>query len=132
MSAFRQASDFNEAGRIPEQQIASRRVVDGKATREPCFCSTDTGEQAAFAMVMMILGRKNCEGERRSWRIAICCCDAVAHNFVAFSRKPLLRPLESSYKFSSRILELEMHSAVLRFTFRDDAGMCQSLAVFRP
>ncbi len=82
-------------------------------------------------MAVMIPGRQDCEGERRSWRIAICCCDAVAHNFVAFSRKPLLHPLESSYKFSSRILELEMHSAVLRFTFRHGAGMCQSLVVFR-
>jgi hypothetical protein len=82
-------------------------------------------------VAVMIPGRQDCEGERRSWRIAICRSDAVAHNSVAFSRKPLLRPLESSDKFSSRILELEMHIAVLRFTFRHGGGMCQSLAVFR-
>ena len=79
----------------------------------------------------MIPRRQDCEDDRRSWRIAICRCDAAAHNFVAFSRKPFLRPLESSYKLSPHILELEMHSVVLRFTFCADAGMCQSLAVFR-
>src|SRR5207245_2718210 len=74
-------------------------------------------EQAAFAVEGMIPRRQDCEDDRRSWRIAICRCDAAAHNFVAFSRKPFLRPLESSYKLSPRILELEMHSVVLRFTF---------------
>jgi len=78
-------------------------------------------EQAAFAVEGMIPGRQDCEGDRRSWRIAICRCDAVAHDFVAFSRKPRPRPLESSDKLSHRfiVLELEMHSAVLRFTFSD-------------
>src|SRR5437870_13841692 len=96
MSAFRLASDFNEADCIPERRTGPR----SPATRNG--------------------NRQDCERDRRSWRIAICGCDAVTHNFVAFSRKPLLRPLESSYKLSPRVLELEMHSAVLRFTFCDE------------
>ncbi len=51
---------------------------------------------------------------------------------LRFSRKPLLRPLESSDKFSSRILELEMHTAVLRFTFRHGGECAKVSRYFAP
>ena len=95
------------------------RVLDGYTTRGALLLLHIQREQAAFAVEVMIPRRQDCEGDRRSWRIAICRCDALAHNFVAFSHKPLLRPLESSSNLS-RILGLEMHPAVLRFMFCGD------------
>ena len=63
--------------------------------------SLASGSKPPSHVEVMIPRRQDCEGDRRSWRIAICSCEAVAHNFVAFLRKPLLRPLESSSNLSS-------------------------------
>ena len=84
------ATDWTSLARDPQWQRSSGALLLLHKHRE----------QAAFAVEVMIPRRQDCEGDRRSWRIAIWRCDAVAHNFVAFSRKPLLRPLESSSNFS--------------------------------
>jgi hypothetical protein len=38
---------------------------------------------------MTVLWRRDCEGDCRSWRIATCCFDAVAHDSVTLLRKPM-------------------------------------------
>ena len=68
----------------------------------------------------MIPRRQDCEGDRRSWRIAICRCDAVLTTLLRFHVNHFCAHLNRVPTFP-RILELEMHSAVLRFTFCDDA-----------
>jgi len=47
MSAFRLASDFNEADCIPERRTGPRSPAtrNGNAAREPCYCSTNTGSK---------------------------------------------------------------------------------------
>jgi hypothetical protein len=111
MSAFRQGSDFSQAHRIPEREIGVSAPGWSMATQtwEPCSGYHRYSERAAFPVALMIPERRDCEGERRSWRIAIHRCDAMAHNFVAFFPRMSQAP--------RRGVESEMHSAVLRFTF---------------
>src|SRR5260370_42181838 len=106
MSAFRQASDLNEAHGILERQIGSCSPVSFMATRPGSHASApQIWGGAAFAVAVMIPGRQGCESERRSLRIAIFRCDAVGPHSFAFLRQPLLRPLESREKISFPLFE---------------------------
>jgi hypothetical protein len=57
---------------------------------------------------MTVLWRRDCEGDCRSWRIATCCFDAVAHDSVTLLRKPM--SLNRVIKVLSSCLEREMQS----------------------
>jgi hypothetical protein len=56
----------------------------------------------------------------------------MADKLVALLRRSLLAPLENKLQdLLPHALELEMHPAVLRFTFGDDAGIHSGLEVCR-
>jgi hypothetical protein len=67
------------------------RKGDEMSTRCPSFdwyrnrfYSETQRARAAFAAERKIWGRQDCEGDYRSWHIAICSSDAAMDDFVAF------------------------------------------------
>jgi hypothetical protein len=72
MSAFRQVLAFTAAKRIPERKIKHPwQSVKCDHNFEQVAPDSRKKEQAAFAVVMTIRGRRDCEGEPCSWRFAM-------------------------------------------------------------